>query len=293
MLTSFDGGRLFGQVHGSGAPRVLALHGWRRDHRDFALVLDGEPTPPADSTATSGDQASDPSRDLRSRDDLALPATPLRAVSLDLPGFGATPAPEEVWGALDYAAAVAPVLEVMEAPVVLVGHSFGGRVAVHLAAEHAERVGGVLLSGSPLFRAPEATRRRPPFPLRMAKTLARTGLVSDARLEALRQRHGSPDYRAATGVMRDVLVRSIAEEWDEAYSASLKAIDCPVELVWGALDTAVPVSVAERIASTIPGPTRLEVLPGVGHLTPLVVPGHLRAALDRLVVGEPDTARDR
>jgi len=64
----------------------------------------------------------------------------LDAVALDLPGFGATPAPPEVWGAAEYAAFVAGVLDEMAAPVVVLGHSFGGKVAVALAVQRPEAV---------------------------------------------------------------------------------------------------------------------------------------------------------
>jgi pimeloyl-ACP methyl ester carboxylesterase len=97
-------------------------------------------------------------------------------------------------------------------------------------------------------------------------------------MEAVRLERGSADYRAAQGVMRDVLVRVV----NESYEAQLARVTCPVELVWGADDDAVPVEVAERAAGMIPGPTTLTVLPGVGHLSPLQAPDALRAAVDRL-----------
>ncbi len=253
MLTSFDGGRLFGEVHGSGTPQVLALHGWRRDHRDFSALLGG--------------------------------TDPLPAVALDLPGFGATPPPPEAWGSLEYARALAPVLDEMAAEVVVAGHSFGGRLAVQLAAAHPEQVRGVLLTGAPLFAAQPANRRpRPRWRYRAVRALARSGLVGERWLEAMKLRYGSADYRAASGVMRDVLVRAVSEEWDDTYLTPLRAISCPVELVWGALDSAVPPSVADRIAKELSGPVSLLVVPGVGHLTPEAVPAQLRAGIDRLLV---------
>ena len=86
MLRTFAGGRLFGSRHRLGAPRVLALHGWARTHRDFdAVVAPGR----------------------RSR---RLPA-----LALDLPGFGASPPPPEAWGAAAYAEAVGQVLGEMSA----------------------------------------------------------------------------------------------------------------------------------------------------------------------------------
>jgi pimeloyl-ACP methyl ester carboxylesterase len=96
-------------------------------------------------------------------------------------------------------------------------------------------------------------------------------------MERARQRHGSADYRAAEGVMRDVLVRLVNERYEE----SLAAIACPVELVWGDDDPEVPPAVARALAAALPGAT-LTFCPGAGHLTPLSVPAELRAAVERV-----------
>ncbi len=244
VLTSFAGSQIFGEVSGTGKPDVLALHGWRRDHRDFAATL----------KSSAGE---------------------LDAIAVDLPGFGGTPAPEEVWGSPQYAEALLPVLDHMQAGVVVIGHSLGGRVGVHLAAIAPDRVAGLVLTGAPLFRAtPQA---RPPFRFRAVRRLAKSGLVSEARLERHRQRYGSADYKAATGVMRDILVTLLAED----YSDALAKVSCPVELVWGDDDTAAPLAVAQRIHEALPG-SHLVVCEGAGHLTPMTVPAELRAAIERL-----------
>ncbi len=243
MLTSFAGARLFGESYGTGTPWVLALHGWRRDHRDFEAVL----APPG-----------------------------LEAVALDLPGFGSAPAPAQVWGTPEYADAVSAVLDEMATQVVVLGHSFGGRVAVHLAATHPDRVAGLVLSGVPLHR-PAGARSRPRLRLRVARRLAARGVIGQTRIEALRQRYGSDDYRAASGVMRDILVRTLSEDYTEA----LAALQCPVELVWGDNDTLAPLVVAEKVQRELRD-SHLVVCHGAGHLTPLTVPGELRAAVGRL-----------
>ncbi len=246
MLTSFAGAQLFGEAYGTGVPAVLALHGWRRDHRDFAGVL-SRPEPAIDS------------------------------ISIDLPGFGATPAPREVWGSRQYARALVPLLDEMESRVVVIGHSFGGRVAVHLAELAPQRVSGLVLTGAPLFRASDA-RRRSPLSFRAVKRLAALGLVSEPRLEQSRQRHGSADYKAATGIIRDILVKLVAEE----YSEVLSKIECPVELVWSDDDREVPLAVAEKVQGALRSRAHLVVCAGAGHLTPLSVPAELRGAIERL-----------
>jgi pimeloyl-ACP methyl ester carboxylesterase len=98
-------------------------------------------------------------------------------------------------------------------------------------------------------------------------------------MDQARQRHGSADYRAAQGVMRDVLVRLVNERYDD----SVSALGCPVELVWGSDDTEVPVETARALADAIPE-SHLTVCPGVGHLLPVTAPVELRAAVERALV---------
>lgn len=240
-LTAIAGGALFAERHGTGSPRVLALHGWGRRGADFARVLDG-----------------------------------MDALALDLPGFGASPAPAEVMGAEGYAEAIEPVFALFDDPPVVVGHSFGGRVAVaHQARRRSS--GGLVLAGCPLVRR-EGARSRPSSGYRLVRAAHRAGLVSDERMERLRRRRGSADYRAATGVMRDVLVKVV----NESYEAELARLGVPVHLVWGSDDTEVPVSVARRAAEIITeagDPVDLEILEGVGHHLPTAAPDRLRRTI--------------
>jgi pimeloyl-ACP methyl ester carboxylesterase len=116
----------------------------------------------------------------------------------------------------------------------VLGHSFGGRVAVCLAARRPELVSGLVLTGVPLLRL--AATPRPALTYRLARAANRAGLLSDKRMDKLRDSRGSADYRAATGMMRDILVKSV----NETYDTELRAIRCPVRLVWGERDTAAP-----------------------------------------------------
>lgn len=250
MLQTFADGRLFGSRTGTGEPRVLALHGWGRTHRDFDAVL----------RPVGG-------------------AAPLDAVALDLPGFGATPAPADAWGAADYAACVAAVLGEMATPVVVVAHSFGGRAAVHLAAEHPDQVGALVLAGVPLVRI--APRRRPAKGYRLVRSLHRLGVLGEDRMERARRRYGSSDYAAASGIMRQVHSRSVGE----TYEHELDVVSCPVSLVWGDDDETVPLEVAEAARARLrsghaDGNVELVVCAGAGHLLPLTAPGELRKVVE-------------
>ncbi len=252
MLKSLAGGALFGEVWGTGTPEVLVLHGWGRTHADFAAVVGP-----------------------------AAAAGPLPTLAPDLPGFGSTPAPATVWGAADYASALIPLLEEGNGDrgVVVLGHSRGGCIAVVLAASRPDLVRGLVLTGAPVVPRPGAGRRRPAPAFVMARRLHRWGLMSEDRMERARQRYGSADYRAAEGIMRDVFVRLV----NEHYENELAALRCPVELVWGDDDADVPVAVARATLGALSGGAgaTLTLCPGAGHLTPVTVPGELRAAVER------------
>ena len=237
-LRAFADGALFAEAFGDGPPRVLALHGWGRRGADYRQTLAG-----------------------------------MDALAVDLPGFGASPPPAEALGAEGYANVIEPLLDVFEAPPLVIGHSFGGRIAVCLAVANPDRVGSLVLTGCPLVRL---TPGRGPSPgYRMLRGLNRFHLVSDDRMEAIRQERGSADYRAASGVMRDVLVKVV----NESYETQLLSLGVPVMLLWGVDDQEVPVEVAEHAMRLIEqggGVAELEVLAGVGHLVPTEAPEDLR-----------------
>jgi pimeloyl-ACP methyl ester carboxylesterase len=245
VLTTFAGGRLFGSRTGHSPPHLLALHGWARTHRDFDALL------------TGGGKVID-------------------AVALDLPGFGASPEPPEVWDSARYAEEVAPVLETLETPAVVLGHSFGGLVAVQLAAAKPELVKALVLVGVPRLTK-TTSARRPPAAYRLTRTLRTLHLVSEERLDAARMKYGSEDYRRAQGVMRQVLVCSLGESLEDV----ITRLQCPVHLVWGDDDTAAPLAGAERARDVMGADADLTVCPGAGHLVPLTAPAALRAVVER------------
>jgi pimeloyl-ACP methyl ester carboxylesterase len=246
VLRSYGDSRLFGETYGNNGVRVIWLHGWARGAQDFTLAAN------------------------------ALAERGIGSVALDLPGFGASPAPDVAGGARHYADLILPALrEIASEPVVIVGHSFGGRVAVVLASQHPELVQSLVLTGVPLLRTRASAR--PPFGYRSVRWLARRHLVSDARLEKARQKYGSTDYQRAQGVMRDVLVASV----NESYEKELAQLTMPVAFVWGERDEEATYDVATRAAALVTSPTTVRELPRVGHFVPLEAPEELVDAAEK------------
>lgn len=243
-VRSFLAGEVFGEtIDGEGAV-VLGLHGWGRSRKEMAKYIE-----------TSGRPS----------------------LIVDLPGFGSSPLPPDVWGAADYADAIAKVAEADgRGPYAVVGHSFGGRVGVCLAAARPDLVHGLVLVGAPLLRT--APAKTPALSFRLVRVAHRIGLVSDTKMEALRQRRGSADYVAATGVMRQILVKLVAEEYPE----ELAALRCPVGFCWGVDDTEAPVATARRAAEMVPNLVDFDVVPRAGHDVHLSHPEAVTAVLERV-----------
>lgn len=148
-------------------------------------------------------------------------------------------------------------------PVVLVGHSFGGRVALRLAARNLSQIRGVVLMGVPGLPASRVSKR----------ALWRTGVswlrallrlirpvTGPAPLDWHTRRFGSVDYLAA-GELRSLLVRTVREDLTE----SARAVRCPVLLLWGSEDVDAPLVLAYRYQSLMNGYATLEVLPHKDH----------------------------
>jgi pimeloyl-ACP methyl ester carboxylesterase len=101
-------------------------------------------------------------------------------------------------------------------------------------------------------------------------------------MEEIRRSRGSADYRAASGVMRDILVKVV----NESYEEELSRLRSRVLLLWGTADDEVPVAVAERSLRLIReagGSAELEVLPGVGHFVPTQAPNAIARVLGEVM----------
>jgi pimeloyl-ACP methyl ester carboxylesterase len=138
-------------------------------------------------------------------------------------------------------------------------------------------VRSLVLTGAPLLRTPSS--RKSPLAYRTLRWLHAHGLVSAQRIEAARQKYGSRDYRDATGVMRDVLVASV----NESYEEELARLDVPVTLLWGEEDREVPFDVATRAGALLGTEHTLQSLHGIGHLLPSEAPEELANVVGALV----------
>ncbi|MDR2358858.1 MAG: alpha/beta hydrolase [Prevotellaceae bacterium] len=176
-----------------------------------------------------------------------------RVVAVDFPGFGRSEEPKAVWGCAEYAQWTQRFLQKINihAPVIL-GHSFGGRIALVLNSRIP--VSKLILTGS----AGLAATSRPP-----KKTLAKylPGFLKKGILrEILIKIAGSDDYKRATPQMREVLKKVIAED----LRPFAEKVSIPALLIWGANDKETPLSTGIGFNAAIPAST-LEIMADCGH----------------------------
>lgn len=124
---------------------------------------------------------------------------------------------------------------------------------------------------------------KPALSYRIIRGLNRVGLVTDARMDRIRNERGSADYRAASGIMRDILVKVV----NESYEEQLRKLQCDAHLLWGDRDAEVPVAVAQAAADLLKesghATPDIEVLDGVGHHVPMEAPGSLLRCVDSIL----------
>ncbi len=197
-------------------------------------------------------------------------------ILLDLPGFGNARTPPTTWSAFDYADHFINYLDVHEIEkTAVLGHSFGGKVAMCLAIRYPHRVKQLILL------APSGLRPQPPFTkkLRMngIKILGKAIKGYDRVFQSEHfktffiPQYGSRDYQQA-GDMRSILVRSVNEDLSE----EVKQIRCPTLLLWGEKDSATPLEMAHRLLQSIPR-AKLQLFPHHDHYLFEDVGAHLMA----------------
>jgi len=150
--------------------------------------------------------------------------------------------------------------------VVLLGHSFGGRVAIKFTTSFPQRVCGLILTGAP------GIRQRLSFIRRVVQYVA-ISLGELFRIDALRPLYlilrkglyfmiGEWDYYKA-GDLRETFKKIIAED----LASDLSKIKVPTLIVWGQQDAVVPLSVGRQMHSLIPH-SKLVIVKDVGHKLP-------------------------
>jgi len=212
--------------------RLIWGHGWGQDHRAFTQLAE------------------------------AL-QTQAHHLLLDFPGFGQSPPPPKGWNTIDYARATAEMLQNLpfQGKNIWIGHSFGCRVGLQLAAHYPEMLDGlILIAGAGLPRKrnlwEKASLKNRIYTFKLLKQL---WILLGKNVDTLHQHFGSLDYRNA-GAMRETFLKVIAENLNEE-AANVK---CSTLLIYGTADVITPPEIGEHLQKLIPN-ARLIILDGQNH----------------------------
>lgn len=177
-----------------------------------------------------------------------------RITILDFPGFGESDEPKVAWCIDDYVDVVEKLIKKLciKKPIV-VGHSFGGRVAIKYVSSNESSK--LILFGSPCIRTKEVLTMKVKV-LKKLKTLPGMNNIG----EKMKKYIGSRDYKAASPIMRQTLVNTVNED----LSSSAKKIKVPALLVWGIDDTEAPIEDAKELEKMIED-AALITLPGTHY----------------------------
>lgn len=169
-------------------------------------------------------------------------------VSFDFPGFGKTPEPPEIWDVSAYADFTEKFISSFgQSKVILMGHSFGGRVILKLVSKEnlAFSVSKILFVDSAGVMPKRSKKQN--FRTRIYKagkfflSLYPVRKMFPDALENLRKKFSSADYASASEKMRGVLVKTVNED----LTPLMKNVKCTTLLIWGVNDTPTPYSDAE------------------------------------------------
>lgn len=191
---------------------------------------------------------------------------------IDLPGFTA-PAPAAVWGVDHYADYVqAKIRKHWPKGAIVFGHSFGGRVAIKLAARHTPGLAGLVLCAPGGLSRPLAFKRWGWAAL--AKVGKFLGLYRWRKL--LYRVVGEHDYERSTGVMREVFKKVVGED----LRTQLEKITVPTLILWGQQDRVVPIRDGQSAQARIKN-SQLVVFDHAGHTLPYVFPDLVAERINR------------
>lgn len=190
-----------------------------------------------------------------------------RVVALDMPGFGESEEPGEVWGVDEYLDFVIKFINKLQIKsFTVLGHSFGGRVIIKMVNRKnlnftVEKI--ILVDSAGIMPKRTLKYHIKVKTYKCIKAVLGFGPVKKLfpnALEKYKKGKGSADYTAASDIMKGCLVKVVNEDLTDL----LKNITQDTLLIWGENDDATPLSDAKLMEKLIPE-AGLAVIKNAGH----------------------------
>lgn len=180
---------------------------------------------------------------------------------IDLPGFGRSELPKKAFDTKDYAQILAAFIKKNDIKnLTILGHSFGGKVAIKLARNYPKLVSKLILIGSSGIKPDPSVKRLLIYPLaKIVHYLIPDIFNLKTIIRKKFYRKIESDYENA-GLMKISLMKTLKEDLTD----DLSHIKTESLLIWGEKDRAVPLKYGKKIYQLIEN-SKLVVLEEMGH----------------------------
>ena len=239
-----DGLKINYKIAGQG-PAILILHGWGGSSDSWISVQE------------------------------ILAKEGFKIIVPDFPGFGKSETPFEPWGVREYSNFVLNLTKILELQkFFLLGHSFGGRVAIKFSVLYPEKIKSLILCNSAGIKQKWGFREK--FIFRLSKL--GNAIFTFPPLKRFKNKFRNlfyiflrhKDYAKVEGTMRKIFKKVLTED----LLKDLPRIKTRTLIIWGEFDKLVPVKYAHIFKEKIEN-SKLEILLKIGHSPHLEVPEKL------------------
>lgn len=231
-LINANNTQVYYEVSGNGSQDVILMHGWGQSTKAMDIIIKG------------------------------MDLNQFRVFNLDFPGFNNSVLPPTAWSVYDYNTMLEEFVEKLgiKNPI-LVGHSFGGRIAtIYGAKNNVKSMVFIDAAGVKPKKSLYVKSRIAVF--KLCKKMVNV-FYKKRRQEYLNNLNlifGSGDFNATDPKLRDIFIKTVNEDLVYLY----KDIKCDVLLMWGTLDDYTPLSDAKLMNKKIQN-SKLIAYEGAGH----------------------------
>jgi len=197
----------------------------------------------------------------------------IEVIAPDLPGFKAETTLERAWDLDDYVVWLEQFVAGRE-KFFLLGHSFGGRVAIKFAVKHSYRLSGlILVSAAGIKKEPTLIRKLMEKGSMLVRKMKFEETPILKNIWGVFKKFfyqfilGKTDYLMASGFLKKTIKNILKED----LSSILEKIEVPTCLIWGEEDKITPLEDAYLMKKKIKL-SQLKIMKKVGHTPHLEEP---------------------
>lgn len=190
---------------------------------------------------------------------IAKMENPCDILTLDFFGFGMSSEPKKYFDTYEYAYHIFVLLKKLNIKkIILVGHSFGGRISLLLSSLFDVDIYAQILTSSAGINTLSIKKKINIFRYKFCKTLVKRRLLNPKYLD----KFGSSDYKKCNANLRSVFVKVVNEDLKKY----LKKISAQTILVWDKKDDTTPYKIAKILHKNILN-SNMVLFQNGGHFT--------------------------